>query len=128
MSSRIVDATGHDVAGGEPGELRSARRRSWRGYWNSPKPPPRSLAARLVSAPAMSPSGTPRGFSTSYDRVKDMIVSGGENVYSGRGRERAVDHPDVADVAVIGVPDPRWGEAVKACVIRAAAASSTKPS
>ncbi len=51
------------------------------------------------------------------DRVKDMIVSGGENVYPIEVEEVLSQHPDVADVAVIGVPDEHWGEAVKALVI-----------
>jgi long-chain acyl-CoA synthetase len=51
------------------------------------------------------------------DRIKDMIVSGGENVYPVEVEEALAQHPDVADVAVIGAPDPRWGEAVKALVV-----------
>ena len=51
------------------------------------------------------------------DRIKDMIVSGGENVYPIEVEEALAQHPDVVDVAVIGVPDERWGEAVKALVI-----------
>jgi long-chain acyl-CoA synthetase len=51
------------------------------------------------------------------DRVKDMIVSGGENVYPAEVENVLAGHPDVADVAVIGVPDERWGETVKAIVV-----------
>jgi acyl-CoA synthetase (AMP-forming)/AMP-acid ligase II len=54
------------------------------------------------------------------DRVKDMIISGGENVYPAEVESALFDHPAIADVAVIGVPDERWGETVKAIVVRKA--------
>ena len=57
------------------------------------------------------------GFLFLHDRVKDMIVSGGENIYPAEVENVLAKHPDVADVAVIGVPDERWGEAVKAIVV-----------
>ena len=60
------------------------------------------------------------------DRAKDMIVSGGENIYSAEVENALSIHPDVAAVAVIGVPDPRWGEAIKACVIRKAGTTLTE--
>jgi long-chain acyl-CoA synthetase len=58
------------------------------------------------------------GFLYLHDRVKDMIVTGGENVYPAEVENVLAKHPDVADVAVVGVPDERWGEAVKAVVVR----------
>jgi acyl-CoA synthetase (AMP-forming)/AMP-acid ligase II len=58
------------------------------------------------------------GFLFLHDRVKDMIVSGGENIYPAEVENVLMKHPDVADVAVVGVPDERWGEAVKAVVVR----------
>ena len=57
------------------------------------------------------------GFLFLHDRVKDMIVSGGENIYPAEVENVLAEHPDVADVAVIGVPDEKWGEAVKAVVV-----------
>jgi len=57
-----------------------------------------------------------KGYLYIYDRVKDMIVSGGENIYPAEVESALFGHPAVADVAVIGVPDERWGEAVKAVV------------
>ena len=60
-----------------------------------------------------------------YDRVKDMIVSGGENIYPAEVESALFGHPAVADVAVIGVPDDRWGEAVKAIVVRKPGAALT---
>jgi acyl-CoA synthetase (AMP-forming)/AMP-acid ligase II len=60
------------------------------------------------------------GYLYIYDRVKDMIVSGGENIYPAEVESALFGHPAVADVAVIGVPDERWGEAVKAVVVKKA--------
>jgi acyl-CoA synthetase (AMP-forming)/AMP-acid ligase II len=56
------------------------------------------------------------GFVYVVDRKKDMIISGGENIYSWEVEEALRAHPDIAEVAVIAVPDPTWGESVKACV------------
>jgi acyl-CoA synthetase (AMP-forming)/AMP-acid ligase II len=66
-----------------------------------------------------------KGYLYIYDRVKDMIVSGGENIYPAEVESALFGHPAVADVAVIGVPDERWGEAVKAVVVRKAGAGVT---
>jgi fatty-acyl-CoA synthase len=57
------------------------------------------------------------GFLYLQDRVKDMIISGGENIYPAEVENALMQHPALADGAVIGVPDERWGEAVKACVV-----------
>ena len=57
------------------------------------------------------------GYVFIHDRVKDMIVSGGENIYPAEVENALFAHPDIADVAVIGVPSEKWGEAVKACVV-----------
>jgi acyl-CoA synthetase (AMP-forming)/AMP-acid ligase II len=57
------------------------------------------------------------GYLYIHDRVKDMIISGGENVYPAEVENALYSHPKIADVAVIGVPDEKWGEAVKACVV-----------
>jgi long-chain acyl-CoA synthetase len=58
------------------------------------------------------------GYLFIQDRIKDMIITGGENVYPAEVENALYGHPDIADVAVIGVPDDRWGEAVKAVVVR----------
>ena len=67
------------------------------------------------------------GFVFIEDRLKDMIITGGENVYSPEIERVLVEHPAIAEVAVIGVPDDRWGETVKAVVVLTAERRSTKP-
>jgi acyl-CoA synthetase (AMP-forming)/AMP-acid ligase II len=59
------------------------------------------------------------GYVYIHDRVKDMIVSGGENVYPAEVESALMSHPGIADIAVIGVPHEKWGETVKAIVVKA---------
>jgi long-chain acyl-CoA synthetase len=117
---RVVDSsTGQDVPVGQVGELWTRSHQNMAGYWNNP----------TATADAITPDGWFKtgdagfldgdGFIFLHDRVKDMIVSGGENVYPAEVENALATHPGVADVAVIGVPDDRWGEAVKAIVVPA---------
>lgn len=114
---RIVDADGNEVPVGEPGELLIRVPSITKGYWRQPE----ATAAVMENGWYRSGDIARRDDEGLYyivDRAKDMIVSGGENIYSAEVENALSTHPDVAAVAVIGVPDPRWGEAVKACVIR----------
>ena len=115
---RVVDPqTGEDRALGEVGELWTRSHQNMAGYWNNPD----------ATAAAITPDGWFRtgdagyadddGYLYLHDRVKDMIVSGGENVYPAEVENALMAHPAVADVAVIGVPHDTWGEAVKAIVV-----------
>jgi long-chain acyl-CoA synthetase len=124
---RIVDTrTGDDMPVGEVGELWTRSHQNMTGYWND----------EAVTQAALTPDGWFRtgdagyydagGYLFLHDRVKDMIVSGGENVYPAEVENVLMTHPGVADVAVIGVPDERWGEAVKAVVVRDAAVDLTE--
>ena len=65
------------------------------------------------------------GYLYIHDRIKDMIISGGENIYPAEVESAICDHPDVAEVAVVGVPDEKWGEAVKAIVVMKPGKSAT---
>ncbi|CAN5578751.1 fatty acid--CoA ligase [soil metagenome] len=115
---RCVDAaTGDDVATGTVGEIWTRSGQNMAGYWANPE----------ATAEAVTPDGWFRTGDAGYlddeghlfihDRVKDMIVSGGENIYPAEIENVLAQHPDVADVGVIGVPDDRWGETVKAIVV-----------
>lgn len=120
---RIVDDAGRDVPTGTVGELWTRSRQNMRGYWNNP-----AATAATVTPDGWLKTGDAgyldgEGYVYLHDRVKDMIVSGGENVYPTEVENVLMTHPGVADVAVIGVPDPAWGEAVKAIVVPAAGAS-----
>jgi len=87
-----------------------------RGYWNLPETTERAFHDgwfRTGDGAWMNADGD----IFIADRLKDMIISGGENVYSGEVEAALRSHPDVVDVAVIGVPDARWGEAVHAVVV-----------
>jgi long-chain acyl-CoA synthetase len=87
-----------------------------RGYWRDPQATARTIVdgwLRTGDAGYFDPAG----YLYIHDRVKDMIVSGGENIYPAEVENALAKDACVADVAVIGVPDPRWGEAVKAIVV-----------
>ena len=96
-----------------------------KGYWNNPE----------ATRAAFLPGGWLRtgdagyfdadGFLYIHDRIKDMIISGAENVYPAEVENALIGHPAIADVAVIGVPDERWGEAVKAIVVLKPDAAAT---
>ena len=88
-----------------------------KGYWNK-----REETAKALSGGWMHTGDAGKmddeGFVYIQDRIKDMIVSGGENIYSTEVEAVLFSHPDVVDAAVIGVPDDKYGEVVKACVVK----------
>ena len=121
---RIVDpASGDECAAGAVGEVWLRAPNVMAGYYNRTD----------ETAGALMPDGWLRtgdggyrdddGYLFLTDRIKDMIVSGGENIYPVEVEEVLSQHPGVADVAVIGVADERWGEAVTALVVPAAGAA-----
>ena len=113
---RIVDGNGNEVPVGMPGELLIRQPAITKGYWKQPE----TTAGVMTDGWYRSGDIARRDEAGLYyivDRAKDMIVSGGENIYSAEIENVLSMHPAVAGVAVIGVPDARWGEAVKAVVI-----------
>jgi len=113
---RIVDAHQNPQPVGTVGEIVARGPQMMRGYWNLEEASFEALGSgwlRTGDAGRMDEEG----YVFIEDRVKDMIVSGGENVYPREIENLLFEHAAVADVAVIGIPDPVWGEAVKAVVV-----------
>ncbi|MGE5136145.1 MAG: long-chain-fatty-acid--CoA ligase [Gemmatimonadota bacterium] len=117
VEMRVTDpATGQPVADGEVGEFEMRGDLVMAGYWQRPE----ATAATIVDGWLHTGDAGRRdsdGYYYIEDRVKDMIISGGENVYPAEVERVIAEYPDVAEVAVIGVPDEKWGEAVKAVVV-----------
>jgi acyl-CoA synthetase (AMP-forming)/AMP-acid ligase II len=121
---RIVDEQGQDLPPGTVGEIVVCSPQIMGGYWRLPEDTVRAIRGEwFFTGDAGYLDET--GYLYIHDRVKDMIVSGGENIYPAEVESALFGHPAVADVAVIGVPDERWGEAVKAVVVRKAGAELT---
>jgi len=114
---RIVDSQGQDVPRGTVGEVVVRGPNVMQGYWNKPE-----LTAAAVRDGWMHTGDgawmDDDGFIYIADRLKDMIITGGENVYSGEVENALAQHPAVAACAVIGVPSAQWGETVHAVVVR----------
>ena len=117
---RIVGDDGADAAPGTVGELWTRSAQNMLGYWNNPEATAAALTADGWLRTGDAGYVDADGYVFLQDRIKDMIVSGGENVYPIEVENVLMTHPGVADAAVIGVPDDKWGEAVKALVVPAA--------
>jgi acyl-CoA synthetase (AMP-forming)/AMP-acid ligase II len=121
---RIVDEQGSDLPSGQVGEIAIRSAGNMLGYWNRPE----ETAATLKDGWIMSGDAgflDTDGYLFIVDRTKDMIISGGENVYSAETESALSTHPHVLECAVIGVPDEKWGERVHAIVRSAPGASAT---
>jgi fatty-acyl-CoA synthase len=112
----LLDDDGNRVARGEPGEICVRGPIVMRGYWNKPEQTAEALADDWLHTGDVAREDED-GFFTIVDRKKDMIVSGGFNVFPREIEDVLGTHPAVAASAVIGVPDATWGEAVKAVVV-----------
>jgi acyl-CoA synthetase (AMP-forming)/AMP-acid ligase II len=121
---RIVDADDRAVAPGVIGEVCGRGPQLMRGYANLPEASKEALRGGWMHTGDAGRVDAD-GYLYIQDRVKDMIVSGGENIYPREIEDVLFRHPAVADAAVIGVPDERWGESVRAVVVLRAGASAT---
>ncbi len=114
---KIVDTAGNEMPAGEVGELWTRSSNNMAGYWNLPDATEKTMAEGGWIKTGDAGYLDEDGYLYIHDRVKDMIISGGENVYPAEVESAIYGHPDVLEVAVIGVPDPKWGEAVKAVCV-----------
>jgi len=113
---RIVDEAGREVATGESGELVARGQNVTRGYWKNGEETARAFRDGYLRTGDVGYRDSD-GFFFILDRIKDMIVTGGENVYSGEVEAVLLEHPAVREAAVFGVPDAQWGELVTALVV-----------
>lgn len=113
---RIVDADGHDVPTGEIGEVAARSDVCMTGYWNNPTATSQALRDGWLFTGDLGVMNA-QGFLTLKDRSKDMIISGGSNIYPREVEEVLLLHPDVLEVSVVGRKHPDWGEAVVAYVV-----------
>jgi long-chain acyl-CoA synthetase len=114
---RIVDASDKPVPPGVVGEIVARGETVMMGYWERPEETRKAVVGGWMHT---GDGGymDKDGYVYVVDRIKDMIISGGENVYSAEVENCIAQHPAVAQCAVIGIPDAKWGEAVHAVVMR----------
>ena len=122
---RLLDADGHEVPDGEVGELYSRSPYVFDGYWKNPEKTAEAFRGAWCSVGDMARRDE-HGYIHLVDRKSNMIISGGENVYPSEVESVLAGHPAVKDVAVIGVPHDKWGEAVHAVVVRHPQAAATE--
>jgi acyl-CoA synthetase (AMP-forming)/AMP-acid ligase II len=115
---RVVDEVGREVPVGQSGELVAQGGNVMRGYWNSAEETARAFRNGYLRTGDVGYRDA-EDFFFILDRIKDMIVTGGENVYSGEVEAVLLEHPAVREAAVFGIPDEKWGELVGACVVLA---------
>jgi acyl-CoA synthetase (AMP-forming)/AMP-acid ligase II len=112
----VVDSTGKEVETGQTGELVARGANIMRSYWNKQEETKLAFRSGFFRTGDIGYQDA-NGYFYILDRLKDMIVTGGENVYSGEVEAVIYTHPAVREVTVFGIPDPKWGELVMADVV-----------
>jgi len=115
VEARVVDEHGNDTPPGQLGELVFRGEAITKGYWNQPEATQDAIRDGWLHTGDLM-QVYEDGAMRLVDRLKDVIITGGRNVYSAEVEQAIADHPDVIDVAVVGRPDPEWGETVVAFV------------
>ena len=118
MEVRITGADGQALPAGETGEIEAKGAAVMLGYWENPKANAETLKDGWLRTGDVGRLDAD-GFLTLSDRSKDVIISGGTNIYPREVEEALLTHEAVSEVSVIGLPDAEWGEAVLACVVLA---------
>ena len=118
---RLLDADGGEVPDGEAGELYSCNPHTFDGYWKLPEKTAEAFRGKYCSVGDMARRDAD-GYIHLVDRKSNLIISGGENIYPSEVESVLAAHPAVQDVAVIGLPDLKWGERVHAVVVPRGAA------
>lgn len=116
---RLLDENGHDVASGDVGELFNLSPVLFSGYWNKPDATLEAFREGWVTVGDMAKRDE-EGYLYIVDRKKDMVITGGTNVYPREIEDVLNQQPDVLETAVFGVPDDQWGEKLVACAVPAA--------
>ena len=114
---KILDDQGYQLTTGNIGEIVTRSDLVMKGYWRNPDATTAALKGGWLHTGDVGYMDED-GYVFLLDRSKDLIISGGENIYPREIEEVLIRHPDVSEVAVIGVPHPEWGEAVKAVVVK----------
>lgn len=114
----ILDADGHPAPVGAIGEIACRGDAVMAGYWNNPAATADALRRGWLHTGDIG-SFDSRGFLTLRDRSKDVVISGGSNIYPREVEEALLEHPGVAEACVVGAPDPQWGEIVVAFIVAA---------
>jgi acyl-CoA synthetase (AMP-forming)/AMP-acid ligase II len=122
VEAMVVDEDDNELPPGEPGEIVARGDVVMAGYWENPEATAEALRGGWLHTGDIG-AFDERGFLFLLDRAKDMIISGGNNVYPREVEEIIVQHPAVAQVVVVGIPDDYWGEAVHAVVVPEAGAT-----
>ena len=121
---KLLDDNRQEVPDGEVGELFSCTPYAFEGYWQSPQKTAEAFDGAWVSVGDMAKRDAD-GYIWLIDRKSNMIISGGENVYPSEVENVLCAHPDIQEVAVVGVPHPKWGESVLAAVVLRPQASAS---
>ncbi len=116
QEAKVVDASGDRAAPGETGELLLSGTCVMKEYWRDPEATAATLRDGWLHTGDLA-TVDEDGYFRIVDRAKDMIISGGINIYPAEVESVLLEHPDIVEVAVVGVPDDEWGETPVACVV-----------